>query len=133
MSFAAFEFVHLVHQELKKRSVNLVGHVHDGDRRVVNAGLYLTWPPVPPVSEIGQVVGGRGRKRKASGNNATATATASVGVSPATSTSRPNDIRVNHPIIQLIIKNVSNDNVPMFIGDSVDWLHTGWRIRQVIW
>ena len=56
----------------------------------------------------------------------TATSTARSGSSNDASIC----LKVNHPLLQLHIPNVSQPSNPLYIMDIIDWLHTAWRLRS---
>ncbi|GAX84874.1 hypothetical protein CEUSTIGMA_g12295.t1 [Chlamydomonas eustigma] len=102
-------------QEFQSRGIKLVGHTHDGDRRLVNLGHELC--RLAPIENAAQQ---------------TLPTTISCAPPPTSLVPRrPAPITLDHAIItyQIFYQNAGPCSfIP--IMDIIDWLHTGWRIKN---
>ncbi|GAX86138.1 hypothetical protein CEUSTIGMA_g13551.t1 [Chlamydomonas eustigma] len=107
-----------VWQELSARGVRFIGHTHDGDRRLVNAGHQLCRYPPDLYAE--------------SNSNVLIDETPQSLLPVQSRKARPAPIWLDHPVLPpyKIFAQTSGLRSFIHIMDNVDWLHTMWRVKN---
>ncbi|GAX86187.1 hypothetical protein CEUSTIGMA_g13600.t1 [Chlamydomonas eustigma] len=105
----AWDLWKYIWQELHRLNIKLIGHTHDGDRRLVNlAHQVCRYDP--------------------DGNDCDKEL---LGISQTSLTQRPAPIGLDHPVLppfQIFAQNSGIDTF-IYILDVVDWMHAMWRVK----